>query len=93
MLQHLIAHRQAETVITRDAGPLPSACATYLVRFLLLRLMLGMSKLKFSRGWARPSNRMYIKWFMSWQPLPTELSWRLFHLLPDAAFQVLYFWM
>lgn len=45
---------------------------------------------KFSRGWAHPSNSMFLKHFMSWQPLPTPLAALLHAHTPDGVWHVLH---
>lgn len=69
---------------------LPSWPAVWHFRLLLLRLMLGMAKFKFSSGWAHGCNALYLKWFLSWQPLPTPMAWRIFTALPMGAFSLLH---
>ena len=56
----------------------PSWVAIAALRLLLVRVMVGMGKFKFSRGWTHRANRDYLKWFLSWQPLPTPLARRLY---------------
>eukprot|EP00658_Telonema_sp_P-2_P073668 TRINITY_DN6277_c0_g1_i1.p1 TRINITY_DN6277_c0_g1~~TRINITY_DN6277_c0_g1_i1.p1 ORF type:complete len:571 (+),score=100.63 TRINITY_DN6277_c0_g1_i1:166-1878(+) len=68
----------------------PSLTAVYLFRLMLLRLMLGMAKFKFSAGWSHGSNLLFLKWFLCWQPLPTPLAYQLFHALPAQLFELLY---
>ena len=53
---------------------LPSRVAVWSLRLLLVRVVLGMGKMKFSSGWNGSDNHLYLKHFMSWQPLPTPLS-------------------
>lgn len=53
---------------------LPSRVAMWSLRLLLVRVVLGMGKMKFSSGWNGSDNHLYLKHFMSWQPLPTPLS-------------------
>ncbi|KAL1511420.1 hypothetical protein AB1Y20_006220 [Prymnesium parvum] len=67
----------------------PSAAAVWTVRLLLVRVMLGMGKFKFSRGWRHDDNQLYIKWFLSWQPLPTPLAYWAHHAVPDWVFVLL----
>jgi len=57
-----------------------------LFRLLLARLLVGMGKKKFSTGWNNPENRLYIKAFLAWQPVPTRLAYHMFHSLPEWFF-------
>ena len=56
-----------------SAAAPPSSAAAWTVRLLCVRLVLGMGKFKFSRGWRRACP-LYLKYFMTWQPLPTPLA-------------------
>eukprot|EP01050_Picozoa_sp_SAG11_P014275 SAG11_NODE_1740_length_4338_cov_2.608634_5_plen_79_part_00 len=39
--------------------------------------------------WTR-ANRLYIKWFLVWQPLPSRIAWYLYNYLPDIAFEAMH---
>jgi hypothetical protein len=54
----------------------PCAEASLVLRLLLVRVMVGMGKLKFAAGWTQHS--LYLKQYMMWQPLPTRLAWWLY---------------
>ena len=68
----------------------PSAVGVWALRLLLVRVMFGMGKFKFSRGWMHDENRLYLKWFLSWQPLPTPLAWAMQTRIPDAAWRAVH---
>jgi hypothetical protein len=69
---------------------LPSIEAVWVVRLLLLRVMLGMGKFKFSRGWSHKNHRLYLRGFLCWQPLPTPLARWLVQAVPSSVFVGLY---
>ena len=48
-------------------GAVPSAVAQWTLRLMLVRVVLGMGKFKFSRGWSHPANHAYLQGFLSWQ--------------------------
>ena len=72
------------------AASVPSWAVTWMLRWMLVRVVFGMGKFKFSSGWAHPSNHLYLKGFMSWQPLPTPLAWTLAAHVPDFGWQLLH---
>jgi hypothetical protein len=57
------------------ALPLPSV--TFMMRWLVIRLMLGFGKEKFLG--ARKSDQLYLRGFFVWMPLPTPLAWLAHH--------------
>jgi lipase maturation factor 1 len=57
--------------LTATALPLPSVA--FVIRWLLLRLMLGFGKDKFLG--ASKSDNLYLRGFFVWMPLPTPLGW------------------
>ena len=64
----------------------PPAAQAWALRLLLTRVLCGMGRKKFSGGWWKSQNRLYIKSFLVWQPVPTAGAWHLFHRCPDALF-------
>ena len=44
----------------------------------------------FNARWWAPENRLYIKWFLAWQPLPSALAWYAYNYVPDKAFELLH---
>lgn len=72
---------------------LPTWPAIWALRLLLARVMFGMGKFKFSTRWNHPDHSLYLKYFMSWQPLPTPLAWLLVAVVPDSAWVVLHYAM
>jgi hypothetical protein len=59
------------------ATQLPDPTAAFMFRWLAIRLMLGFGKVKFVG--ADKSDRMYMRGFFVWMPLPTPLGWYLHH--------------
>ena len=57
------------------AEPLPSVA--FMVRWFVVRLMLGFGKDKFIG--ANKSDRLYLRGFFVWMPLPTPLGWLAHH--------------
>ena len=79
-------------------GVVPCRSAVWSVRLLLVKVVLGMGKMKFSQGWAHPDNRLYLKHFLSWQPLPTPVArWAQVGLgrlmLPDQLWVAMHYAM
>jgi hypothetical protein len=66
-----------------DAGPHPLVAWAH--RWLLFRLMVGFGRLKFVGSHTRGSDRMYIRDFCVFQPIPTRVGHFLHRRLPDAA--------
>ncbi len=62
-------------------GQEPPAALGFAFTFLLARMMLGMGKCKFLGDWRQQP--LFIKWFYSFQPLPTWAAWYLAKL-PDG---------
>lgn len=73
--------------ITASALPLPSVA--FMVRWLVLRLMLGFAKEKFIG--TRKSDRLYLRGFFVWMPLPTPLGWLAHHLPAKVLHAMLLF--
>ncbi|HET8939687.1 MAG TPA: lipase maturation factor family protein [Polyangiales bacterium] len=60
-----------------EASQLPDPTVAFMVRWLAIRLMLGFGKVKFVG--ANKSDRMYMRGFFVWMPLPTPLGWFMHH--------------
>lgn len=56
----------------------PSSLLAFAFSFLLFRVMFGMGKFKFFGPWTQQP--LFIKWFYSFQPLPTRLAYFAFRL-------------
>ncbi|MDD9945931.1 MAG: lipase maturation factor family protein [Myxococcales bacterium] len=64
-----------------EVAPLPNLAATelplptvaFMVRWLVLRLMLGFGKVKFVG--IKPHDKLYLRGFFVWMPLPSPLGW------------------
>ena len=61
--------------------------ASWLIRWLLFRLMIGFGKMKF-RG-TSPSDALYVRDFMILQPMPSRLGWYAHCYLPFFVFRLL----
>jgi hypothetical protein len=59
------------------ASQLPDPSVAFMVRWLAIRLMLGFGKVKFVG--ADKTDRLYMRGFFVWMPLPTSLGWYLHH--------------
>jgi hypothetical protein len=59
------------------AATLPDPTVAFMFRWLVVRLMLGFGKLKFIG--ARKEDRLYLRGFFIWMPLPAPLGWLLQH--------------
>lgn len=62
---------------TLEATALPLPSVAFMVRWLLLRLMLGFAKEKFFNTGKKEF--LYLQGFMVWMPLPTRLGWLAHH--------------
>jgi Lipase maturation factor len=60
-----------------EAAALPDPTLAFMFRWLVIRLMLGFGKLKFVG--TTMSDRLYMRGFFVWIPLPTPLAWYLHH--------------
>ncbi|MDD9971965.1 MAG: lipase maturation factor family protein [Myxococcales bacterium] len=60
-----------------EAAVLPNPTITFMFQWLVIRLMLGFGKLKFIG--TTISDRLYMRGFFVWMPLPTPLGWYLHH--------------
>jgi hypothetical protein len=54
---------------SRDSNPLVQV----MLRMVLFKLFFGMGKKKFGGPWWQ--HMSYLKWFLTWQPLPSPLAW------------------
>ncbi len=63
----------------------PAPVLALALTFLVARMMLGMGKCKFLGDWTHQT--LFIKWFYSFQPLPTRAAWYLAKL-PDSVHRV-----
>ena len=61
-----------------NMAAIPSRLLSLAFTLLLFRVMFGMGKYKFFGPWRRQP--LYIKWFHSFQPLPTKLAYFAFKL-------------
>ena len=69
-----------------DPVPVQPA-ASWLIRWLLFRLMIGFGKMKF-RG-TSASDALYVRDFMILQPMPSRLGWYAHCYLPFFVFRLL----
>jgi hypothetical protein len=69
---------QALPSLQASALPLPSVA--FIVRWFVLRLMLGFGKEKFIG--TQKSDLLYLRGFLVWQPVPTPLGWLAHHAPP-----------
>jgi hypothetical protein len=68
-----------------DAIPNPAVCWWF--RWLLFRLMYGFGSFKFNA--AHPTgDALYLREFMTWQPMPARLGYWAAVLVPDWMFKV-----
>ena len=72
-----------------EAAALPLPDVAFMFRWLLIRLMLGFAKDKFVGTTA--SDKLYLRGFSVWMPLPTPLGWHLHHAPAWFLRQSLYF--
>src|SRR5262249_40437219 len=56
-----------------NASALPLPDVAFSFRWLVIRLMLGFAKDKFVGSTS--SDNMYLRGFMVWMPMPTQLAW------------------
>jgi hypothetical protein len=63
-----------------EASALPLPSVAFMVRWLVLRLMVGFGKEKFLS--VTKSDLLYLRGFFVWMPLPTSLGWRGHHAPP-----------
>ena len=68
------------------AAALPLPSVAFMVRWLVIRLMLGFGKEKFLG--ARKEDLLYLRGFLVWMPLPTPFGW-LAHHLPARALRLM----
>ncbi|MDD9946476.1 MAG: lipase maturation factor family protein [Myxococcales bacterium] len=59
------------------ATELPLPTVAFMVRWLVLRLMLGFGKVKFAT--VKPNDKLYLRGFFVWMPLPSPLGWYCHH--------------
>eukprot|EP01094_Clydonella_sp_ATCC50884_P007101 TRINITY_DN16281_c0_g1_i1.p1 TRINITY_DN16281_c0_g1~~TRINITY_DN16281_c0_g1_i1.p1 ORF type:complete len:575 (-),score=202.43 TRINITY_DN16281_c0_g1_i1:125-1849(-) len=73
------------------AATKPSLAAALAFRFLLFRVMFGMGMLKFHGkslfDFFSAQNRLYLRWFMVQQPVPTVLAFYAYHYVPDVVYK------
>jgi hypothetical protein len=62
-----------------EATALPDPSVAFMFRWFVIRLMLGFGKVKFIG--ATKQDRMYMRGFFVWMPMPTPLGW-YFHQAP-----------
>jgi Lipase maturation factor len=72
-----------------EATALPLPDVAFMFRWLMLRLMLGFAKDKFVGTTA--ADKLYLRGFSVWMPLPTPLGWLLHHAPQWFLRQSLYF--
>jgi hypothetical protein len=60
-----------------EASLLPNPTVAFMFRWFVIRLMLGFGKVKFIG--ASKDDRMYMRGFFVWMPMPTPLGWYLHH--------------
>jgi len=60
-----------------EASLLPNPTVAFMFRWFVIRLMLGFGKVKFVG--AAKDDRMYMRGFFIWMPMPTPLGWYLHH--------------
>jgi hypothetical protein len=72
------------------AGQLPNPTVTFMFRWLVIRLMLGFGKVKFVG--TNSQDRLYLRGFFVWMPLPTPLAW-FCHQAPRALLQAMLWFM
>ncbi|MDD9944741.1 MAG: lipase maturation factor family protein [Myxococcales bacterium] len=61
--------------LAADTTPLP--LVKFMIQWLPIRLMWGFAKTKFiGSGW---NDRMYLRGFLTWQPMPTPIGWYMQH--------------
>lgn len=60
-----------------EASQLPDPSVAFMFRWLAIRLMLGFGKVKFIG--TDKTDRLYMRGFFVWMPLPTPLGWLLHH--------------
>ncbi len=60
-----------------QASELPSPTIAFMFQWLVIRLMLGFGKLKFIG--TTKSDRLYMRGFFVWIPLPSPLAWYIHH--------------
>jgi hypothetical protein len=60
-----------------EASALPNPSVAFMFRWFVIRLMLGFGKVKFIG--ASKEDRMYMRGFLVWMPMPTPLGWYLHH--------------
>ena len=60
-----------------DASVLPNPSVAFMFRWFVIRLMLGFGRVKFVG--ATRDDRLYMRGFFVWMPMPSPLGWYLHH--------------
>lgn len=60
-----------------EASALPNPTVAFMFRWLVIRLMLGFGRVKFIG--AGKDDRLYLRGFCVWMPMPSPLGWYLHH--------------
>jgi hypothetical protein len=60
-----------------EASALPNPTVAFMFRWFVIRLMLGFGKVKFVG--ASKEDRLYLRGFFVWMPMPTPLGWYAHH--------------
>jgi hypothetical protein len=71
------------------ASTLPTPVVAFMMRWLVLRLMLGFGKVKFLL--AKKDDNLYLRGFFVWMPLPSPLAWFGHHAPAWMLKAMLYF--